>query len=99
MRVVRWVLGILAVGFVIWVLGGVVRADGAARDWFAGAHGSGATVSNVDVEGLAPAIPPFWQLTISGDVTEAGQTTPAYRSTMHVFIEPWTGIGWSDVQG
>jgi hypothetical protein len=48
----------------IWALAGLIRADAAARSWFAGAHGQQATVVNIEVTGVAPAIPPFWRVTI-----------------------------------
>jgi hypothetical protein len=82
-----------------WVLVGALRAEAAARAWFAGAHGPGATVENVEVTGVAPAIPPFWQVQISGDVVEAGRTTPSYRSYMSVWIEPLTGLGFASGSG
>jgi hypothetical protein len=46
---------------------------------------------NVGVEIEAPAIPPFWVVSISGDVIEAGRTSPGYRSAMLLVVEPFTG--------
>ena len=74
-----------------WLIIGVLRSEAVARDYFAHAHGTGATVVNVDVEFKAPAIPPFWVASISGDVIEAGGTSPVYRSAMVLVVEPFTG--------
>ncbi len=82
-----------------WMLAGILRADAAARDWFARAHGSQATVVDVQVTGVVAAFPPFWQVTISGDVVEAGRATPSYRSSMNVWIEPITGFGFANGSG
>ncbi len=96
----RWIaLAFVGALLVAWVLVGMVRAESAARAWFAGAHGPGATVANVEVTGVAPGIPPFWQVTISGDVIEAGRTTASYRSYMNVWIEPITGFGFANGSG
>jgi hypothetical protein len=76
------VLAVLAVLLAGWLVIGVLRAGTVARDFFAHAHGTGATVVNVGVEIEAPAIPPFWVVSISGDVIEAGRTSPGYRSAM-----------------
>jgi hypothetical protein len=85
------VLMILAVLLAGWLVIGVLRAGTVARDYFGHAHGTGATVVNVGVEIEAPAIPPFWVVSISGDVIEAGRTSPAYRSAMLLAVEPFTG--------
>jgi hypothetical protein len=96
----RWIaLAVVLALAAAWVLVGMVRAESAARAWFATAHGEGVTVANVEVTGVAPAIPPFWQVTISGDVVEAGRTTPAYRSYMIVWVEPVTGFGFANGSG
>jgi hypothetical protein len=92
-------LAVFLVLVAVWAFAGVVRAEAAARAWFAGAHGEGATVVNVEVAGVAPAVPPFWQVQISGDVVEAGRTTPSYRSYMSVWIEPLTGLGFASGSG
>ena len=81
----------------IWLAAGLFRAETVARDYFAAEHGEGATVADVHVEGSGPAIPPFWSVTISGDVIEADKTTPAYRSAMILWVEPITG--WVLVTG
>jgi hypothetical protein len=85
------VLVILAVLVAGWLVVGVLRSGAVARDYFAHAHGAGATVVNVEVEFEAPAIPPFWVVSISGDVIEAGGTSPVYRSAMLLVVEPFTG--------
>jgi len=96
----RWLaLTVVLVLAGAWVMFGIVRAETAARAWFASAHGLGATVSHVEVTGVGPAIPPFWHVTISGEVIEAGRTSPSYRSYMSVWIEPVTGFGFADGSG
>ena len=75
---------VIAVVLAVWVGLGSLRATTIARAYFAQAHGPGATVANVQIEGAGPAIPPFWSVTISGHVIEAGSTTPAYQS--HVIL-------------
>jgi hypothetical protein len=84
---------------VAWVLLGLMRAEAAARDWFTQAHGEGARVVDVEVDGVFPAVPPFWQVTLSGGVVEAGRTAPVYRSYMVVWIEPITGFGFAGAAG
>jgi len=88
---------VLVVVLASWLGLGSLRATAIARDYFAQAHGPGALVANVQVEGAGPAIPPFWSVTISGDVIEAGRTTPAYRSQMILWVESITG--WVFVSG
>jgi hypothetical protein len=93
-RIARILVGcavVLAVLFAGWLAAGDLRAESLARDYFAHAHGTG-TVTNVTVDAVAPGLPPFWEVKISGDVTEAGATTPAYRSNMRLWIEPLSGF-------
>jgi hypothetical protein len=85
------VLMVLAVLLAGWLVMGVLRSEAVARDYFAHAHGAGATVVNVGVQFAAPAIPPFWVVSISGEVIEAGGTSPVYRSAMLLVVEPVTG--------
>jgi hypothetical protein len=85
------VLAVLAVLLAEWLVIGVLHSEAVARDYFAHAHGTGATVVNVGVQFEAPAIPPFWVVSISGDVIEAGGTSPIYRSAMLLVVEPFTG--------
>lgn len=82
-------LTILAVVLIVWLLAGLLRGDLAARDWFARIH-DGQTVTNVETQ-LGPALPPFWSVSIGGDVTQPGQTSPAYRSQMTIWVEPISG--------
>lgn len=82
------VVGVLLAG---WIVAGFLRADTVARDYFAHAHGS-ATVANVQSDGMTPGVPPFWQVQIRGDVTEAGRAGPAYQSSMRLWVEPITGF-------
>jgi hypothetical protein len=74
-----------------WLVVGAVRAPMVARDYFAGAHGAGATVTNVEIHGSIPLIPPFWGVSIQGDVREPQMTGPGYISAMLLCIEPITG--------
>ena len=82
---------VIALVLAAWLIVGVLRSEAVARDYFTHAHGAGATVVNVGVQFEAPAIPPFWVVSISGDVIEAGRTSPAYRSAMLIVVEPFTG--------
>jgi len=65
------IVGVLAVILCVWLVAGNLRAEALARDYFAHAHG-GASVANVEVDGVAPALPPFWQVEVRGDVIEPG---------------------------
>ncbi len=87
----RWLVILLVVS---WLGIGLVRSGTVARDYFARAHGDGARVVNVDVPILVPGIPPIWVVNVSGDVIEAGQTSPVYRSYMLLCVEPITGIAF-----
>jgi len=66
-----------------------------ARDFFAHAHGEGATVSNVQILSIAlgadDAGHTAWRVNISGDVTEAGRTSPDYTSYMWLYVDAETG--------
>jgi hypothetical protein len=81
---------VIALVIAAWLIVGVLRSEAVARDYFSRAPGSGATVVNVGVEFEAPALPPFWVVSISGDVIEAGGTSPVYRSAMLLVVEPFT---------
>ncbi len=74
-----------------WLVVGFLRAESVARNYFAHAAGAGSKVTNVEVLTLAPAIPPFWAVNISGEVHEAGATGPGYTSAMWLWVEPITG--------
>lgn len=82
-------LAIVAILLVVWTVVGVLRAEAAARDYF-GKFAPGDTHANVTVQ-VTPAIPPFWAVTISGDVIEPDQPYPKYRSYMRFWIEPLSG--------
>lgn len=88
---VRVALAIVGLLLVAWVALGVFRSESVARSYFATAHGGGATVANVTIDSTGPAIPPFWSVSISGDVVQAGQTTPVYRSHLILWVEPLSG--------
>ena len=89
----RLARAIVVIAFVLaaWLVVGVLRSEAVARDYFARAHGAEATLVNVGIEFEAPALPPFWVVSISGDVIEAGGTSPGYRSAMLLVVEPSTG--------
>jgi hypothetical protein len=88
-RKLTQVLTIFGVVLAIWLLMGLLRADLVARDYFAQIH-EGQTVTNVETH-LSPTIPPFWSVSIDGDVIQPGQTSPIYRSHMNVWVEPISG--------
>ncbi len=85
-------LVVLAVVVTAWLGAGWLRAADIARTYFAGAHGAGSSVSKVSVDSQSPAFPPFWTVTIGGDVTEAGRAGPSYESHMILWIEPISGV-------
>jgi hypothetical protein len=74
-----------------WLVVGFLRAEPVARDYFAHVHGDGATIENVDVKGVIPLLPPFWGVSITGDVREPQMTGPGYLSAMLLVVEPFTG--------
>ena len=84
------VMAVLAVVLAGWLALGLLRAEWVARDYYAGAHGVGATVVNVEAR-LQPALPPFWSVEIHGEVIEAGKNAPGYISAMILWVEPLTG--------
>jgi len=98
-RTSRLRVGAAVLGTILaaWLALGLLRAGGEARSYFANAHGIGATVVNVTVDSVAPAVPPFWVVSIGGDIIESGASRPAYRSVMLLWIEPLTG--WVIVVG
>lgn len=73
------------------------RATALAREFFANAHGEGATVSNVQVLavelGTDDAGRSAWHVNIDGEVTEAGNSSgsPSYGSAMWLFVDAETG--------
>jgi hypothetical protein len=69
-------------------------ASRTATDYFASAHGSGTTVSNVRIDSIelgADAGHSAWKVNISGDVSEAGHTSTAYTSHEWLYISAATG--------
>ena len=88
----RRTLAIVVAALVVWLAIGAIRAPSVARDYFAHAHGTEATVSNVELRGAIPLVPPFWGVSVDGDVREPQMTGPGYKSAMLLCIEPITGI-------
>jgi hypothetical protein len=76
---------------VAWLVLGAVRAPIVARDYYANAHGAGATVSNVEIQGAIPLIPPLWGVSVRGEVRELQMDGPGYVSAMLLCVEPITG--------
>lgn len=70
---------------------GFLRAEADARDYFAHTVGAQSSVVDVQVLTVAPAIPPFWAVNITGEVIEGGGTGPGYTSAMWLWVEPVTG--------
>jgi hypothetical protein len=69
-------------------------ASRTAIDYFASAHGSGTTVSNVRIDSIelgADAGHSAWKVNISGDVSEAGHTSTAYTSHEWLYVYVDTG--------
>ena len=46
----------------------------------------------MEVTGAIPLIPPFWGVSIDGDVKEAGPNGGGYLSAMLLCLEPITGF-------
>ena len=84
-------VGAVALLLTAWLLIGLLRAETIARDYFAGIHGGGATISNVQVSFESPAIPPFWIVSIDGEVKEPQMMGLGYISAMILVVEPLTG--------
>ena len=83
-------LKVLGVVLAIWLVMGFVRAEAVARDYFTRVH-EGQTLTRVETQ-LLPAIPPFWTVSISGNVVEPGGLKGAgYVSAMILWVEPITG--------
>jgi anti-sigma factor RsiW len=90
LRVARLVM-VLVIVLAGWLGIGLLRAEAVARSYFARAAGAGSRVVDVEVRTLAPAVPPFWAVNISGEVLEAGAAGPGYTSAMWLWVEPVTG--------
>jgi len=77
----------------IWLGAGLLRAETVARSYWANAHNAGATTAHVQVTFQSPFIPPFWWVSINGEVSEpqmgAGQ---GYDSAMLLVVEPIIGL-------
>jgi hypothetical protein len=91
-RTRRIVLAIALVAVLLatsWFAAGNLRASSLARDYFLHAHAA-AAVTDVVVESESPWVPPFWQVRVSGTVTEAGGA--GYVSAMWLLVEPISGV-------
>jgi hypothetical protein len=80
------------------------RAVAIARDYFTStdAHGAGSAVSDmaVTVDGLYRVNGrDAWQIVVSGEITEAGDTHPTYFSAMWLLIDASTGAVTVTAQG
>jgi hypothetical protein len=65
-----------------------------AIHYFASAHGSGNTVSNVRIDSIELGVDAghsAWKVNISGDVSEAGHTSTAYTSYEWLYVYVDTG--------
>ena len=82
---------VLVVVLTGWLGIGFLRAEAVARDYFAHSAGARSTVVDVQVRTVAPAIPPFWAVNITGEVIEGGGTGPGYTSAVWLWVEPVTG--------
>jgi len=73
---------------VLWVILGFVRAPAVARDYYLSKQG-GAGVTDLE-QVVFPALPPFWGVSIQGDViTNNGPPVP---SVMLLWVEPFSGV-------
>jgi hypothetical protein len=95
-------LGLVALALAVGLLAACTGATGldeaaasrTATDYFASAHGSGTTVSNVRIDSIelgADAGHPAWKVNISGDVSEAGHISKAYTSHEWLYVSVDTG--------
>lgn len=103
----RWWIAVVAPVALIAVVGLVLmthpqraeidqaRAVTLAGQFLQGAHGSGATLTDVAVEGVQPLTPlgghPVWRVQIHGSVTEAGSTHVSDGSVMWLDVDMETG--------
>jgi hypothetical protein len=85
-------LAIVLAVVVGWLVVGAVRAPAIARDYYLGRQGPANTVTNLEVHTAIPLIPPFWGVSIDGDVSEPQMHGQAYVSAMLLCIEPFTGF-------
>lgn len=83
---------VLLVLLAAWLLVGALRAPGVASGYLAGLN---AGTRDVRVEAAFPVVPPFWVVSVSGQVpVSSGQS---YHSAMILLIEPITGtvVRWA----
>ncbi len=93
-------LGAAAVILVVWFVVGMWSAPGIARAHFLATYrdGAGGWSGNVVVESVSPAIPPFFEVRVSGVVGHGDwYGYMNRRSQMVLWVEPVTGsvIRWT----
>jgi hypothetical protein len=76
-----------------WLALGQARSADLARSYFLGVHPpeNGYVVTELEVTSAAPGIPPFWWVSIDGQVAESGAAGAAYTSALILWIEPLSG--------
>ncbi len=96
----RWIVAFVVLLVALWLAAGTLRAADLARAYFVGSHDPAQTLANVTVDGVGLAIfPPFWQVAVSGDVIEPGNTWVSYRLYMNVWVEPLSGFAFANGSG
>lgn len=103
---------LVAAAMVAWVAFGSLshkdaidqaHATTLAREFFDGAHGSGAIVTNVQILSISLGndVPSHsaWKVNISGNVTEVGRTSPSYTSYMWLWVDAESGAVTVFAQG
>ncbi len=107
------VVVLLGLAVMVWLAAGALghagtatdadRATAIARDFFDGAHGSGASVANVRILSVAlgsdSAGHPAWKVNIGGDVTEVGASSASYSSYMWLDVDAGSGAVTLVAQG
>ena len=86
------VLAIIALALAAWLTLGAWSAESVARRYFLATYfdGLGGRAGNVTVESVSPVVPPFFAVTVSGDVYHTDWYTST-TSQMVLWVEPITG--------
>ncbi len=97
------VVGAAAVALVVWLLVGTWFAQSIARSHFLATYsdGRGGWAGGVVVETVSPAVPPFFEVHVSGVVGHADWYSYMNRRTeMVLWVEPVSGyvIRWKDAE-